>query len=326
MDKILLKWKKLCDSYKDCRFVGKDPKYDTKKLDNSVCVNDGLSLRFSDRDVFDKMMYFFKDEMSSMDRQKLTSLINELLKNKVQYIDCLSILFGNTYFMFKICKIIKNPELEAEIVPFNLCYKSNRYEKLFQFHRKDLYLYLKNYIDKKFILFIILDEYLESFEKFEFLMNNCNPDHRSLFVDELLQKFYLINEYNWFDKIIEICNVYSDLECVHPCKFINNWVINMDKKMDTIYYYKSLDEISKEHLLFYNGFPNQCKYSEIYSCYYVDYRSASAIVKNGFIKLYKNKIYEILLVLRRFLMSQDLIEEIVRGFLIRPYHKLKEIN
>ena len=326
MEKKLSMWKKICDSYRDCRFVGRDTKYDTKKLDDLVCVNDGLSLRFSDRDVFDKLIYFFKDEMSSMDRNNLTLLMNELLKNKGEYIDCLSILFGNTYFMFKICKIINNPELEAEIVPFNLFYKSNRYEKLFQFHRKDLYFYLKDYIEKKFILFIISDEYFKSLEKFEFLMNNCNPDHCSLFVDELLQKFYLINEYNWFDKIIEICNVYSDLEFVNSSRVINNWVVNMDKKKDTIYYYKSLDEISKEHLLFYNGFPYLCKYSEIYSCYYVDYRSASVIVKNGFVNLYKNKIYEILLVLRRFLMSQDLIEEIVKGFLVKPYNKLKEIK
>jgi hypothetical protein len=326
MEKMLSMWKKICDSYRDCRFVGRDAKYDTKKLDDLVCVNDGLSLRFSDRDVFDKLMYFFKDEMSSMDRNNLTLLMNELLKNKGEYIDCLSILFGNTYFMFKICKIINNPELEAEIVPFNLFYKSNRYEKQFKFHRKDLYFYLKDYIDKKFIMFIIPEEYLQSLENFELLMKNCNLDHRSIFIDELLKKFYMINECNWFDKIIDICCVYSDLDCIHPCRIINNWVVNMHTRKGSNYYYESLEEMIIEHSLFYKAFPDQCKYSEVDSCYYVDYKSASVIVKKGFMDLYKNKIYEILLVLRRFLLSQDLIEEIVRGFLVKPYNKLKEIK
>lgn len=321
MEKSLLKWKKLCDSYKDCRYVGKDPKYDKKQLDDSVCVNDGLSLRFSDRDLFDKLMYFFKDEISSMDRNTLTPLIKELLKNKSEYIECLSILFGNTYFMFKICKIINNPELEAEIVPFNLCYKTNRYEKQFKFYRKDLYFYLKDYIDKKFIMFILSEEYLASFDNFEFLMNNCNPDHRSIFIDELLQKFYMIDEDNWFDKIIDICYIYSDLDCINPCRFVNNWVLKMHNRKDGICYYESLDEMTMENPLFCRGFPDQCKYSENDSRYYVDYKSASFMVKNEFTLLYKNKIYEILLVLRRYLTSRDLIDEIVQRFLIGPCNK-----
>lgn len=323
MDKTLKTWKKLCDSYRDCRFVGKDPKYDTKKLDNSVCINDGFLSLCYERDVFDKLIYFFRDEMLSMDHNRITSLIKELLKNKVEYIDCLSILFGNTYSMFKMCKIINNPELEAEILPFNLCYKSNKYEKQFKFYRKDLYFYLKDYIDKKFIIFIILDEYLESFENFEFLMNNCNPDHRSIFIDELLQKFYMIDEYNWFNKIIDICCVYGDLDCVNPCRFVNNWVVKMPNIKDAICYYETMEEMTMENPLFFKAFPDQCKYSENDSRYYVDYKSASFIVKNEFNLLYKNKIYEILLVLRRFLISQDLIDEIVRGFLIQPYNKLK---
>ena len=327
MEKTLSTWKKICDSYKDCRYVGKDPKYDKKKLDISVCVNEGLCLRFSEeRDQFDKLMYFFKEEISSMDRNKLTSLINELLKNSLEYIECLSILFGNTYSMFKICKIINDPEIEAEILPFNLCYKNNKYEKQFKFHRTDLYFYLKDYIDKKFVIFIILEGYFTTFTKFEILMNKCNPDHRSIFVGELLQKFYLNKEYNWFEKIVNICHVYCDLEFINSCRFINNWVVNMHNKKDTIYHYENLDEMIKEHPLFYNAFPEQCQYSENDSRYYVDCKSTSIIVKKEFVTLYKNKIYEILLVLRRFLISQDLIEEIVRGFLIQPYIKLKEIN
>jgi hypothetical protein len=326
MDKTLSTWKKICESYKDCRYVGKDPKYDKKKLDNSVCVNDGLSLRLSERDQFDKLIYFFKDEMSSMDRNKLTSLVNELLKNKGDYIECLSILFGNTYFMFKICKIINDPKLEAEILPFNLCYKSNRFEKQFKFYRKDLYFQLKEYIDEKFIMFIISDDFFKTLDMFELLMNNCNPKHRSIFVDELLKKFYLINEYDWFRKILDICKVYSGLEFINSCRFVNNWVVNMYNREDAIYHYESLDDISVEHPLFYKAFPDLCNYSDNDPRYYVDYKSASFIVKKEFTTLYKNKIYEILLILRQFLVSQDLIEEIVRGFLIQPYIKLKEIN
>ena len=115
MEKTLSTWKKICDSYKDCRYVGKDPKYDKKKLDISVCVNEGLCLRFSEeRDQFDKLMYFFKEEISSMDRNKLTSLINELLKNSLEYIECLSILFGNTYSSLKYVRLLTTLKLKPK--------------------------------------------------------------------------------------------------------------------------------------------------------------------------------------------------------------------
>jgi hypothetical protein len=175
-------------------------------------------------------------------------------------------------------------------------------------------------------MFIISEEYFTTFANFKLLMNSCNPKHRAIFVDELLQKFYLIDEYNWFGKIVNICEVYSGLEFMNSCRFINNWVVNMYNKKDTNYHYENLYIMIIEHPLFYNGFPEQCKYSENDLSYYVDCKSASVVVKKEFTTLYKNKIYEILLILRRFLISQDLIEEIVRGFLIQPYIKLKEIN